>query len=92
LPSVLGMLSIKATISFAGLEPSTGVPMIKRSKFSMVDGGVDVMSKMGAFAVSAIACASRLVFPVLEKYTMQVLMVLEYACSANITFRKGRFT
>ena len=61
------MPSMNATVSLAGLEPSTGVPKIKRSKFSMVDGNVPAISMKGAFTVSAIAWANRLVLPVLEK-------------------------
>ena len=77
LVSIWGKLSMKAAVSFAGLEPSTGVPSIKRSKLSMADGWVDNKSKMGAFVVSTMACASRLVFPVLEKYTTQGFMILQ---------------
>jgi hypothetical protein len=84
--SALGMASMKAEASFAGLEPSTGNPMIKRSKFPMADGCVAAMSKIGAFVVSAIACAKRLVFPVLEKKTTQAFMVQNSAISADITF------
>jgi hypothetical protein len=58
---------MKAEASFAGLAPSTGVPMIRRSQSWMALGCVSAIEKMGAFTVSAIACASRLVFPVLEK-------------------------
>ena len=61
------MAPTNAKVSFAGLKPSMGVPRIRRSKFSMADGWVDAISWMGAFAVSAIAWAKRLVFPVLEK-------------------------
>lgn len=75
MPSFLGIVSMKAKVSFAGLEPSTGVPRIKRAKFSRADGSVDAMLKMGAFTVSAIASARRLVFPVLEKYNTQAFMV-----------------
>jgi hypothetical protein len=32
---------MKATVSFAGLEPSTGVPRINRSKFVKAEGWVD---------------------------------------------------
>ena len=58
---------MKAKVSFAGLEPSTGVPKIRRSQFSRVDVWVEAKSEIDAFAVSAIAWAKRFVFPVLEK-------------------------
>lgn len=61
------MFCMNVAVSFAGLAPSTGVPKIKRSKFSMFDGCVAEMSKIVAFIVSAIAWAKRLVLPVLEK-------------------------
>ncbi len=38
------MFSMKATVSFAGLAPSTGVPRIKRSQFSIVEGWADAKS------------------------------------------------
>ena len=40
LPFALGRFSMKAEVSFAGREPSTGVPMIKGSKSTRADGCV----------------------------------------------------
>ena len=71
LPSVFGKRSKKATVSFAGLKPSTGVPTISMSKPSTAEGSEEVMPKTGALADSAMASAIRLVFPVLEKYSTQ---------------------
>lgn len=43
-PVVDGRLSTKAMASLVGLAPSTGVPRIKRSQFSMAEAGADVKS------------------------------------------------
>jgi hypothetical protein len=61
------MLSMNEAVSLAGLEPSTGVPKIRGSNFSIVDCNVPEISIMGAFTASAFAWAKRLVLPVLEK-------------------------
>jgi hypothetical protein len=74
LSPVFGNCSKNAMVSFAGLKPSTGVPTISMSKFSTADGSEEVMLKMGAFVASDMASAMRLVFPVLEKYSMQGCM------------------
>lgn len=63
----IGKLERYVWASLAGLEPSTGVPKISRSKAAIFDGSASESSYMGAFAVSANACAKRLVLPVLEK-------------------------
>jgi hypothetical protein len=61
---------MNTTVSLAGLPPSTGVPKISRSKLAAAVGWVNAKSSRGNFAASAMACAKRLVFPVLEKYTI----------------------
>ena len=86
LPSALGKRSTKAEASCAGLEPSTGVPMISRSYFSAIEGSEEAMSKAGAFVDSAIASAMRLVLPVLEKYSTQIFMSRYFRWSLYIIF------
>jgi hypothetical protein len=86
LPSVFGKSSKNATISFAGLKPSTGVPTISMSKPVTAKGSEEVMPKTGAFVDSAKASAIRLVFPILEKYNTKGLMVSKYDFSINIIF------
>ena len=75
LSSALGRRSTKAMVSFAGLKPSTGVPKISRSQFSVIEGSEEVMLRAVVFVDVAIASAMRFVLPVLEKYSTQVFMV-----------------
>ena len=58
-----------------GLSLKRRVPRISRSKFVMAEGWVDAKSKMDAFTISAMACVSRFVFPVLENYPTDGFMV-----------------
>ncbi len=44
---------MKANVSLAELEPSTGVPIIRRPQFAKSDTWVDVKSKICAFTVPA---------------------------------------
>ena len=66
-PSLRFILVMKAAVSFAGLDPSTGVPRMRGSKLSIVEGKVPAMFISGAFMESDIAWARRCVLPVLEK-------------------------
>jgi hypothetical protein len=66
--SVLGAFSMKAEISFAGLALSTGVSMIRRSKFSMAFDELTLSQELALLLRRLLlvqARASCLVFPVL---------------------------
>jgi hypothetical protein len=75
LPSVFGRRSTNATVSFAELKPSTGVPTISKPKSSTTDGTEDIIAKTGASVASAMASAMLLGFPVREKYNTQDFII-----------------
>ena len=80
---------MKAKVSFAGLEPSTGVPRIKRSNFSMADGSVDAMLRMGAFTVSAMLLLGVWYFLFLKSIIHKRSWFLDSDCSVYISFYKA---
>ena len=80
---------MNAAVSLAGLEPSTGVPKIRGSKVSIVEGNVPDISMMGAFTASAMAWAKRLVLPVLEKSDYARIHGLNSRWIVYLTFHLG---